>query len=96
MLQTTIESTDNMTLSSQANENKKNQDISSDVGDNNCCSSIDRSIKNLLNVANLAKSKKSDLTKYKKTILTKSKKSDLAKSKKSILTKSKKSDLAKS
>lgn len=47
----------------------------------------DRNIENLLSITNLAKSKKTDSTKFKKSGLNRSKKSDLIKYKKSALPK---------
>ncbi len=73
-----LQITNNKTLSTKAIEKKKNKDISSNTTGTNS-GRIGRSIKNLSTIANLAKSKKSDLTKSKKPKLTKSKKSDLPK-----------------
>ena len=57
-------------LSTQAIENKKNQEISSGTTETRN-GGVDESFKNLLTVAKLAKSKKSKLTKPKKSDLIK-------------------------
>ncbi len=56
LLTSILQTTNNDNLSTQSDQNKKNQDISdSGVGNGR----IERSIKNLSTIANLAKSKKS-------------------------------------
>ncbi len=73
-----IELIDYKTLNTQASKNKKNKNIPDVAGKVNS-DSVNENIKNLLIVAKLAKSKKSNLIKPKKLDLIKAKKLNFAK-----------------
>lgn len=75
MLQTTNKSARDESQSTQVNHIEKNWDDGSDAGsdasDDTSGGNVGRGIKNLTIVANLVKSKKSNLAKFKKSILLK-------------------------
>lgn len=81
ILQITGKSSDSEVLSIQTNENKKNQDISSNI-DRVSSSDNGKNIKNLTTISKFVISKKSNLMESKKLNFTKSIKTELAKTKK--------------
>ena len=68
-----LQTTDDKALSTQATENKRNQDISaviSDAGTGDAGARISRSIKNLSTAAKLVKSKKPKMTNFETNFFT--------------------------